>query len=90
MGCYIIGVKCGVAPVLSAQGDFYGNECWWTSATYPLLELLVDSIQCVLDGDALHVSRMDLKAEREVQGDLLDLWYAQGQCQVCWVLDSRR
>ena len=30
--------------------------------TYPLLELLVDGIQCILDGDALHVPGVDLKA----------------------------
>lgn len=57
--------------------------------TYPLLELLVNGIQRVLDGDTLHVSRADLKAEREVESDLLDLGYAQGQGQECWVLDSR-
>lgn len=49
----------------------------------------MDGIQRVLDGDTLHVSRADFKAEREVESDLLDLGYAQGQGQECWVLDSR-
>ena len=49
----------------------------------------MDGIQRVLDGDTLHVSRADLKAEREVESDLLDLGYAQVQGQECWVLDSR-
>ena len=40
--------------------------------TYPLLILLVDRIQCVLDGNALEVPCRDLKAEGEVEVNLLD------------------
>jgi len=38
----------------------------WKGDTYALLVLLVDGVQSVLDGDALHIPRGDLKAEREV------------------------
>ena len=49
----------------------------------------MNGIQRILDGDTLHVARADLKTEREVESDLLDLGYAQGQGQECRFLDSR-
>lgn len=55
--------------------------------TYPLLELLVNGFQGVLDCDTLHISCGNFKTEREVQGDLFDLGYAQWQAQECWVVD---
>jgi hypothetical protein len=45
-----------------------------TAATHPFLELLVDGIQCVLDGDALEIPRCYLQPQREVQVNLLDGW----------------
>ena len=59
------------------------------TTTYPLFELLVDSVQRILDGNALHVPCRDLEPQREVQGDLLDLGYAQWQSEIRWVLDCR-
>jgi hypothetical protein len=53
--------------------------------TYALLELLVDGIQGILD-----VPRDDLKAEREVQGDLLELGRAQWQFEDSRVFDLGR
>lgn len=40
--------------------------------TYLLLELLVDGVQSVLDGDTLEVAGTDFKAKGEVEVDLLD------------------
>jgi hypothetical protein len=58
--------------------------------TYPLLELLVDSIQCVLDCDALQIPRGNFKAQWEVESNLLDLWVAQWQLQESRIFDSCR
>lgn len=43
-------------------------------ATHPLLELLVDGIQCVLDGDAFEVPCCYLQPQWEVQVNLLHWW----------------
>lgn len=42
------------------------------SDTCLLLELLMNSIQRILDGDALQIASRDLESEREMQVDALD------------------
>jgi len=42
------------------------------ASSYLLLELLMDSIQCILDGDTLQVPCSHLEPKWEVQVDLLD------------------
>lgn len=41
---------------------------------YPLLELLVDGIQCILDCHALEIPCNNLESQWEVQINLLDWW----------------
>lgn len=55
--------------------------------TCPLLELLVNGIHCILDGDSLEVSCRHLQAEREVQVDLLDWWLCEQLLQDVLVID---
>lgn len=47
------------------------------SGAYPLLELLVDGIQCILDCHALEVPCNDLESQWEVQVNLLDWWLCE-------------
>ena len=42
--------------------------------TYLLLELLVDGITSILDGDAFHVAGSNLKAKWEMKVDPFDGW----------------
>jgi hypothetical protein len=47
----------------------------------------VNRVQGILDGYALHVPRDNLKTEREVQGDLLELGRAQWQFEDSRIFD---
>lgn len=53
--------------------------------TYLFLELFVDSIQSVLDGYPLQVSRCNLEAQWEVQVDLLD-WRCGEELLQCFLV----
>lgn len=50
------------------MGRFKQENIGW----YLLLELLVDSVQRILDGDALHIPSSHLQSQWEVQVNLLD------------------
>jgi hypothetical protein len=50
----------------------------------------VNRVQGILDGHALHVPRDNLKTEREVQGDLLELGRAQWQFEDSRIFDLGR
>jgi hypothetical protein len=54
--------------------------------THLLLELLVDGVQCILDGDTLQVSCGDFEPEWEVQIDLANEWSGERLLEDLWVL----
>lgn len=66
------GLELIVGLVVAEGVSFRGRKGRVEKDTYLLAELLVDSVQRVLDGDAAQVPRRHLQAEREVQVDLLD------------------
>jgi hypothetical protein len=58
-------------------------------AIYLLLELLMDSIQCILDGDTFQVSGSDLKPKREVEVNFLNWRICQELLQCFLVVYCR-
>jgi hypothetical protein len=58
--------------------------------THPLLELLVDGIQCVLDRNAFEVPCCYFEPEREVEVNLLDWWCCEELLEVFLVFYRRR
>ena len=59
------------------------------AGTHPLLELLVDGVQCVLDGDAFEVPCCYLQPQWEVQVNLLDGWCCEELLEDLLVLYCR-
>ena len=57
-------------------------------STYPLLELLVDRVQRVLDRDALQVPRRDFDARGEDEVDLFDRGRGQHLLEHSRVVDG--
>ncbi len=64
-------VSSSAANDIGSEKNFHHTE-HQEILSYLLLELFMDSIQCILDGYTLHVPCSDLKPKWEVQVDLLD------------------
>jgi hypothetical protein len=55
---------------------------------YLLLELLVDGIHGIFDGDALEVASGHFETQGEPEVDLLDGWFAEGEFEICGFIDG--